>query len=88
MFGCEGERRELYYCCVWGCTDMGSGKEDGERSERELQCGGVAVWGGCGVGELRWGGVAVWGSCDVGELQCGGVVVWGSCGVGDRIGTR
>ena len=47
-----------------------------------LQCGGVAVWGSCGVGELWDGDVAVWGCCGVGGLRCGGVAVWGSCCVG------
>ena len=46
----------------------------------ELRCGGVAVWGSCGVGELRCGGVAVWssgnvGSGNVGEWYCVGVMV-------------
>ena len=30
---------------------------------------------------LQCGGVAVWGSCSVGELQCRGVAMWGRCGV-------
>ena len=36
----------------------------------ELRCGGVAVWGSCGVGELQCGGVVVRGSCKVGECHC------------------
>ena len=57
-----------------------------------LRCGGVAVWGICGVEELRCGGVAVWGSCGVGQSrcgavsegqsQCGAVAMWGSRDVG------
>ena len=35
----------------------------------ELRCGGVAVWGSCGMGELRYGGVAVWGSYGEGQLR-------------------
>ena len=42
----------------------------------ELQCGGVAVWGTCGVG-----------SCGVSELQCVGVLVCGICGVWELRGT-
>ena len=34
----------------------------------ESRCGGVAVWGSCGVGELWCGEV-------VGELWCGGIAV-------------
>ena len=33
------------------------------------------------MGELWCGGVAVWGNCGVEELQCGGVAVWESRGV-------
>ena len=32
------------------------------------QCGAVAVWGDCGVGELQREGVAVWGRCSVEEM--------------------
>ena len=47
----------------------------------EWRCGGVAVWGSCGVEELRCGGVAVWGSRGVGQLRCGAVAVWGGIAV-------
>ena len=41
----------------------------------ELRCGGVAVWGSCGVGESQCEGVAMWGSRGVGELHYVGVAV-------------
>ena len=53
----------------------------------------LQVWEGCCVGELRCGGVSVWGSCGVGscgvsELQCVGVLVCGSYGVRELRGTN
>ena len=43
----------------------------------QLWCGGIAVWGSCGVGELRSGELRC------GELWCGGVAVWGNSNVGE-----
>ena len=57
------------------------GAWDGERRVvGALRCGGVVVWGSCGVGESRCGGVAVWESCGVGELGGGGVTERVRCG--------
>ena len=51
---------------------------------RELQCGGVVLWGSHRIVELQCEGAAVWGSwnmggCSVVKLHCWGVALWGSC---------